>query len=78
MKIPENMLFLKAPRFWMMIVGALSVYAESKEWIGESERNLLATISVLFIGVQTVDRATEHLGKTEVEAAAEVKAEKNA
>ena len=76
MEIPENLRFLMAPRFWVMIFGSLSIYAESKGWIGEAERNLIATISAIFIGVQTVDRVSEKIGKTEVEAKEEIKEEK--
>lgn len=54
-----NLDFLKAPRFWVMILGALSVYLESKGFIGEAERNLIATLAASFIVVRTVDRASE-------------------
>lgn len=74
--LPDNMLFLTAPRFWVMILGALSIYLEAKGWIGEPERNLIATISAVFIGVQTLDRASEHVGKTETEAKEDIKEEK--
>lgn len=53
--------FLKSNRFWVMLIGALSVYAEAKGWIGEPERNLIATLSAVFITVRTIDRGTEKL-----------------
>ncbi len=53
--------FIKATRFWVMILGALSVYGEAKGWIGEPERNFLATISAIFIAVSTFDRGTEQM-----------------
>lgn len=57
--------FLRAPRFWVMIAGALSVYLQMKGWIGEPETVLIATISAVFITVKTVDR----FGDKRVEAA---------
>lgn len=53
--------FIKATRFWVMILGALSVYGEAKGWIGEPERNFLATVSAIFITVSTFDRGTEQM-----------------
>jgi len=57
--------FTRAPRFWVMLAGALSVYLEMKGWIGEPETVLIATVSAIFITVQTVDR----FGDKKVEAA---------
>jgi len=51
--------FLTAPRFWALIIGALSIYAQTKGWIGEAEMQLIATISGLFITVGTVDRISD-------------------
>jgi len=76
MYIPESLAFLKAVRFWVMLLGSLSIYFESKGWIGEPERNLIATISAIFIGVSTLDRAAEHVGRTELDAKEEIKEEK--
>ena len=53
------MSFLKAPRFWVMLIGALSIYAQAKGWIGEPEMQLIATVSGLFIAVRTIDRISE-------------------
>lgn len=53
--------FIKAVRFWVMILGALSIYGESKGWIGEPERNLIATVSAIFITVSTIDRGAEKM-----------------
>lgn len=53
--------FLRSTRFWIMILGSLSVYGESKGWIGEPERNLISTISAVFITVKTLDRSAEKL-----------------
>lgn len=55
--------FIKATRFWVMILGALSIYLESKGFIGEAERNLIATVSAIFITVSTLDRGAEKMGK---------------
>ena len=51
--------FLKATRFWVMLIGSLSVYAQAKGWIGEPEMQLIATVSGLFIAVRTIDRISE-------------------
>lgn len=56
--------FLTSTRFWVMILGALSIYCEAKGWIGEPERNLIATISTVFITVKTLDRGAEKMGKS--------------
>lgn len=56
--------FLKSTRFWIMVMGAFSVYAESKGWIGEPERNLMATISTIFVTVRTLDRGAEKMGNS--------------
>jgi hypothetical protein len=53
--------FVKAPRFWVMIGGALSIYFETKGWIGEPERNLIATVSAIFVTVATLDRGAEKM-----------------
>lgn len=53
--------FLKAPRFWALVIGAFSIYLQSKGLIGDAEMTLIATISAGFITVRTVDRATEVL-----------------
>lgn len=51
--------FLRATRFWALVIGALAVYAKLKGWIGEAEMALIATITGGFVAVRTVDRATE-------------------
>lgn len=53
--------FLKSNRFWVLVIGAVAVYAEAKGWIGEPERNLIATLSAVFISVRTLDRTVEKL-----------------
>lgn len=55
--------FATSPRFWVLILGALSVYLETKGWIGEPERNFIATVSAIFITVRTLDRGAEKMGK---------------
>lgn len=51
--------FLKATRFWAMVIAAVSVYAQAKGYIGQPEMLLIATITAGFTVVRTVDRATE-------------------
>lgn len=67
----EKFAFLKSTRFWAVILGAISMYLESKGLIGEPERNLIATIVVGFTTIKTIDRNT---GDSKV-IAAEVQAE---
>lgn len=62
MELPEKLQFLSSTRFYVMLFGALAVYANAKGWIGEAERNLIATISALFVGVQTLDKAAKNIG----------------
>lgn len=54
--------FLKSNRFWVAVVIAVGAYLQSKGWLGEEERNLIVTLGGLFIGIKTVDRASEKLG----------------
>ena len=68
--------FIFATRFWVMIIGGLAVYLEAKGWIGEPERNLIATMSAIFIGVYTLDRVSEKVGRTKVDAKEEIAVEK--
>ena len=52
----DTFAFTRAPRFWVMIVGALSVYAQTKGFIGDPEMVLIATVSASFVVVKTLDR----------------------
>lgn len=51
--------FLKSPRFWVLVIGSLAMYLQVKGIIGEPERNLIMTIAGGFIGIRTIDRASE-------------------
>lgn len=51
--------FLRSNRFWALAIGAVSIYAKSKGWIGEPEMLLIATITGGFTVVRTVDRMAE-------------------
>ena len=57
--------FLSSNRFWAIIIGALAIYAKTKEWIGDPEMLLIATVMGAFVTVRTIDR----LGDAKVEAA---------
>ncbi len=57
--------FLSSTRFWALIIGAVTVYAQMKGWIGDAEMQLIATVSAGFITIKTVDR----IGDKKVEAA---------
>ena len=52
----EKFAFLSSTRFWAMVLAAATVYLEAKGWLGEAERNLIATIAVGFTTIRTVDR----------------------
>ncbi len=61
----EKFSFISSTRFWSMVIGAVSVYLSAKGYIGDAERNLIATLAVGFIGVRTVDRATEVMSQSD-------------
>lgn len=58
----EKFAFLTSTRFWAMIIGAISIYLQTKGYIGEAEMALIATISGGFITIATIDRAAEKSG----------------
>ena len=58
----EKLEFLKSTRFWALVIGAVTLYLQSKGIIGESELTLIGTIVAGFIGVRTVDRFGEKIG----------------
>jgi hypothetical protein len=53
--------FLKSPRFWVMVLGALSIYGQQKGFLGDAEMQFIATLSALFIGIRTLDRTVDKL-----------------
>ena len=53
--------FLKSTRFWAMLLGVLSVYLESRGILGENERDLIASIAAIFIGINSFDRTVDKL-----------------
>jgi hypothetical protein len=57
----ETWAFLRSTRFWVMIAGCLSVYLSSKGWIGEEERNLIASIAAIFVTIKTLDKTVDKL-----------------
>jgi hypothetical protein len=57
--IPDTFAFLKATRFWALVVITLAVYLKAKGWIGEAERDGLITLAGGFITVRTADRMSE-------------------
>lgn len=58
-----DLAFLKSNRFWLLLVGAISLYLQQKGLIGEAELLLISTIAGGFIGIRTVDRFGEQVGK---------------
>jgi hypothetical protein len=59
--------FLKSTRFWALIIGAVSIYLQSKGFFGDAEMMLVATITAGFIGVKTVDRSVEYLSSKKLD-----------
>lgn len=59
----EKLLFLTSTRFWSLVVGAVVIYLKTKGFIGESEMLLIETILAGFIGIKTIDRFSEQVGK---------------
>lgn len=55
--------FIQSNRFWVMVLGAVSIYLETKgfSWWGEAERNLVASIAATFITVRTIDKIAEKI-----------------
>lgn len=51
------MKFLLNSRFWAIVIGALSIYLQTKGYIGEAEMVLIATIMGGFTVVETIDVA---------------------
>ena len=54
--------FLTSTRFWALVVAALVLYARTKGVIADAEVILIETILGGFIGVRTIDRASEKIG----------------
>jgi len=61
----EKFSFLSSTRFWALVLGAVGIYLQAKGYIGDDERNLIATIMGGFVTVRTIDR----IGDKKVEAA---------
>lgn len=59
---PPKFDFLTSTRFWALIIGALSIYLQTKGWIGEAEMMLIATVTAGFTTIKTLDRASEYIG----------------
>ena len=51
--------FVTSTRFWAIVIGVFSIYAEAKGWIGEPEKNAIATLTASFTAVKTVDRYSD-------------------
>jgi hypothetical protein len=48
--------FIYSTRFWAIILGSVAIYLETKGFIGEPERNLIATVVSWFTAIKTIDR----------------------
>lgn len=65
----DKLAFLKAPRFWALVIGAISVYLKLKGLIGEPEMALIATITGGFVVVGTYDRGVDKDAAAQVQTA---------
>ena len=62
-----NFEFLESPRFWALVIGAVSFYLKSKGILGDAEMTLIATIASGFTVIRTVDRTADKVSnKVEV------------
>jgi len=59
----STFIFLQSPRFWALVIGAVSYYLQQKGLFGSEEMTLVATITGLFITIRTLDRSAEMLGR---------------
>ncbi len=59
--------FIRSTRFWAIVIGALSIYLQSKGFIGDPEMILIATITGGFTVVRTIDRAAEKSGSADTQ-----------
>jgi len=59
----ERFEFLQSNRFWVLVIGAVVLYLETKGLIGEAERTLVVTMAGGFIGIKSIDRFSEKVGK---------------
>lgn len=57
----SKLAFLSSTRFWAIVLGAVSIYAQSKGWIGDPEMMLIATVTGAFTLVRTADRFSEKM-----------------
>lgn len=57
--LKEKFAFLGSSRFWAITVTALSIYLQTKGFIGEPEMVLIASIMGGFTIVRTVDRISD-------------------
>lgn len=64
-KLKKEFSFLSSNRFWVMVIGAFAIYAQTKGWIGTPEMALITTLSGGFVGVRTIDRTVDKLSKKE-------------
>lgn len=62
MKLPKDLQFITSPRFWAVVIGSVAVYLEQVGYIGEAERNLIATVVAGFVTIKSVDRFSEKVG----------------
>jgi len=59
----EKLTFLTSNRFWAVVIAAVVLYLSNKGILGMSETVFLETILAAFVGIRTVDRFSERIGK---------------
>lgn len=55
----ETWAFLKAPRFWALVIGAVALALKADGYITEAVATAIGTIAGGFIAVRTVDRFSD-------------------
>lgn len=51
--------FLKSNRFWAVVIGAVALFLFQEGIITEPVFALIGTITAAFVGIRTIDRASE-------------------
>lgn len=54
--IEKLKMVLNSTRFWSLLIGAIVVYLSTKGFIGEAERNLIATILSSYVVIDTAQK----------------------
>lgn len=59
----ETFPFLKSTRFWAVVTIAASMWLVDLGWMPETPANFIYTIAGGHIGLRTIDKVSENIGK---------------